>query len=587
LGDRLVVVKIALRGGGEAETLGRLIHHNIVPVYSVREDPETQRTAICMPYLGRGTLLKALDAAYETDNEPLSARVFVESAREDALSSAIPEAYSRSDGVLMRASYQEGVVHIMAQLADALAHAHQAGILHRDLKPSNVLVAPSGCPLLLDFNLSSDARSQRGLVGGTLPYMAPEQLVNVLVDTAPVGQDDPRSDLFSLGVMLFESLTGQLPFGDHLPSEEADVAAFRIMARQEEGGTPLHSLNPHIDPQLAKIVARCLELEVEARFASAQELAQQLRAQLRPTARLQRWARRRRFLLQSGAAVVTVAAAGLGISLARRAPYAQRRYQAGVTAFREGDLPRAVVCFTDAMVDRPDAHEPLFARGQALAGLRRYADAAEDFHQAYELAPDGLIAAWAGYAYLMAGREIPARTYYPKALTEHGYETAAVLNNLGYAFRNVDDFKCDAVEYLTQAIQRDPRCFPAYLNRAYVYANYPLPCDPNGVAYGELAVRDAQFAATLETGKALAYFTLAMIYWKRNSQAEYDPLIMRNLRLALDHGYDREELLNRSGLEQRYTQPLRSYALHVTPVPPPPLVLTHPERLPRFESERS
>ena len=62
---------------------------------------------------------------------------------------------------------------------------------------------------------------------------------------------------------------------------------------------------------------------------------------------------------------------------------------------------------------------------------------------------------------------------------------------------------------------------------------------------------------------------------------------IQNLRLALDHGYDRDELLNRSGLEPRYTQPLRSYALHVTPVPSPPLVLPHPERLPRFESERS
>lgn len=165
LGDRLVVVKVSRRGESEAETLGRMTHRNIVPVYSIKEDEETQLTAICMPYLGHGTLLKVLDRAIlERTTKPQtaarSARLFSDVGQEDVILNAIPQSYKDADPRL-RGPFFEGAVHIMAQLADALAHAHAAGICHRDLKPSNILLAPSGCPLLLDFNLSSDERLQR------------------------------------------------------------------------------------------------------------------------------------------------------------------------------------------------------------------------------------------------------------------------------------------------------------------------------------------------------------------------------------------------------------------------------------------
>src|SRR5262249_8683608 len=107
---------------------------------------------------------------------------------------------------LARYSYPEAVLWIGARLADALAHAHDRGILHRDIKPANVLLTDDGQPMLLDFNLAADAARAGPRVGGTPAYMAPEQLRQVCGEAAGV---DARSDLFSLGVVLFEMLTGR------------------------------------------------------------------------------------------------------------------------------------------------------------------------------------------------------------------------------------------------------------------------------------------------------------------------------------------------------------------------------------------
>src|SRR6202034_3146989 len=115
---------------------------------------------------------------------------------------------------LRTCSYTDGVTAIGQQLAEALHFIHQRGICHLDLKPSNVLMTPDGRPMILDFNLSADAQAPDMRLGGTLAYMSPEQL---LVSENPSGGDrslvDSRTDLYSLGVMLYELLTGQHPFG--------------------------------------------------------------------------------------------------------------------------------------------------------------------------------------------------------------------------------------------------------------------------------------------------------------------------------------------------------------------------------------
>ena len=106
--------------------------------------------------------------------------------------------------------YVQAVVWIASWLAEGLEHAHERGVLHLDLKPANVLMADDGQPMLLDFNLSQPVRGGHAeFVGGTLPYMAPE---NLAAYRHGVRGGDARGDIYSLGVMLFELLTGQLPF---------------------------------------------------------------------------------------------------------------------------------------------------------------------------------------------------------------------------------------------------------------------------------------------------------------------------------------------------------------------------------------
>src|SRR5262249_28754708 len=139
---------------------------------------------------------------------------------------------------LARYSYPEAVLWIGARLADALAHAHDRGILHRDIKPANVLLTDDGQPMLLDFNLAADAARAGPRVGGTPAYMAPEQLRQVCGEAAGV---DARSDLFSLGVVLFEMLTGRHPFP--LPNESNRDSAAELLKLRTTPPPDLHSLN--------------------------------------------------------------------------------------------------------------------------------------------------------------------------------------------------------------------------------------------------------------------------------------------------------------------------------------------------------
>src|SRR5262249_7808720 len=133
-------------------------------------------------------------------------RPLVESAGQPVRSFPLPQ---QLDG----RSYVDAILWLGARLAEGLAHAHERGILHRVLKPANGLMADDGQPLLLDFNLAEDIKLRSvvsaSLVGGTLAYMAPEHLEAFHTGRRSV---DARSDLYSLGIILFELLAGRHPF---------------------------------------------------------------------------------------------------------------------------------------------------------------------------------------------------------------------------------------------------------------------------------------------------------------------------------------------------------------------------------------
>jgi len=155
-----------------------------------------------------------------------------------------------------------------ATLADALAAAHAQGVVHRDVKPNNVMIARDGSVRLLDFGLARGAGmdlttlTRTGTILGTPGYMSPEQF-----DAHGV---DERSDVYSLGVVLFEVLTGRLPFTGQTPIAVA-------LAHKTETPPLPRSLRPGVPAWLERVVLRCLEKEPAQRFASASELAAELR----------------------------------------------------------------------------------------------------------------------------------------------------------------------------------------------------------------------------------------------------------------------------------------------------------------------
>ena len=166
------------------------------------------------------------------------------------------------------------VCGLMRQVCDAVAYAHERGVVHRDLKPANVLVDRHGMPRVLDFGLAQlqdgDGKMPRatreGEVMGTPSYMSPEQTLG------RPDEIDGRTDIYSVGVMLYELLTGQLPYDVYRAHPLAAAHAIR-QARPRQPSTVNHA----VDADLEAIIMKCLSKNKEARYPAAADLAAELR----------------------------------------------------------------------------------------------------------------------------------------------------------------------------------------------------------------------------------------------------------------------------------------------------------------------
>ena len=184
---------------------------------------------------------------------------------------------------LSSASAIQAAVWIMARLAEGLEHAHSRGLLHRDIKPANILMASDGTPMLLDFNLSveqrpaSEGEARRALIGGTLPYMSPEHLdaFNPKGKTSP-RQVDERSDIYALGLIFFEMLSGKHPFPDPPPGKTF-LETLKRMHADRQSPPSLRARCPRIPWSLDALAHKCLSFDPNSRYARARDLAEDLR----------------------------------------------------------------------------------------------------------------------------------------------------------------------------------------------------------------------------------------------------------------------------------------------------------------------
>ncbi|QEL17789.1 protein kinase domain-containing protein [Limnoglobus roseus] len=274
LANRLVVLKLTTLPTDEPQNLARLRHTNVVPIYSVHADGPLQ--VLCMPYLGRVTLAQIL--ATPPAHGPRSGRELFDAVLGIAAAHGPSPALADVIATLGRLSPVEACLWFVGQLAAGLGHAHAHHLLHRDLKPANVLLTDDGVPMLLDFNVSCESArgSGGGTVGGTLPYMAPEHLRAFLDPQVPL---DERSDLYSLGVILYELLTDRLPYP--LPDGPTSDAVIRAMIAQHGDPPPPPSrYNAAISPAVDEIVLKLLAPDPRDRYTSATEAREDLTRQL-------------------------------------------------------------------------------------------------------------------------------------------------------------------------------------------------------------------------------------------------------------------------------------------------------------------
>ncbi len=275
--QRMVALKVSADKGAEPQTLAQLDHPNIVRVYDQRQLPDRKLRLLYMQYVPGGTLegphehLQRLAPVQRNGQQFLNAidRVLDERGESPPTDSSTREKISN-------ASWPQVVCWLGSKLAAALAYAHRQGVLHRDLKPANVLIAADGNPKLADFNISFASKLEgatpAAYFGGSLAYMSPEQLeaCNPSHEREPDSLDG-RADVYSLGVLLWELLTGSRPFPDEKPTNNWTGMLTTMVARRTAGmnAPTFAKLPPDCPAGLRESLSKCLTPNLEARVDAA------------------------------------------------------------------------------------------------------------------------------------------------------------------------------------------------------------------------------------------------------------------------------------------------------------------------------
>ena len=572
LGDRQVVLKVCIRANQEAARLGQLIHPHIVPVHSVQFASYPPFTLICMPFLGTTTMSDVVEQVFaDSDAQPGSAdltKVF-ELLRWQTDSPPSDEAHDvrRSGPTWHRGTYADFVLLKGAELCEALAYAHRLRVWHCDVKPSNVLLTTDGRALLLDFNLAVRDDDGTGLIGGTLPYMTPEQLQHVVNSDQPAPPIDHRTDLFALGVTMFQLLTGRLPFPTaNLPQNRIE-AARQLLELQRVQRDWCGELEGVISPQAARVIGDCLAFDPQKRPESAAEVAQQFRRELATGARVRRWIRSHRWSLSIATFFLLVVASIFGIGMSYRTPAHLRQYQLGLEYLDAGDYARARQCFDEALDVRKDFREALIMRGwtDLLAarqeGLEKTGrdelqrSAAEYFREAHRL--QNCAESAASLAQCLTETEPinyqDAGAYYDIA-RGGDFWTAAVANNLGLCFYRNGQLE-SAADVLSEALIMDSALSAAHWNLLRLRERF-----------GRLVIRN-EFVALENLQKAMDQIKVMRESAPESADLELEAARIFVMALAVETSASKEgtEQRQRELLEQVLESCKRAIGLNLDP----------------------
>lgn len=469
-------------------------------------------------------------------------------------------------------------VEIAEKVAQALAEAHRLNIVHRDIKPSNIAVGTGGEVKILDFGLAKQiddghpdadtpearalaaTRTREGVIVGTPLYLSPEQALGIQVDT--------RSDIFSLGSLLYECVAGQPAF----PGEGVMDICARVI---RDDPAPASQLNPDVPPELDRVILKALAKRPEARYQSAEEILIDLRA-TRASLEGDAPVRPRRVPLLSGelrkraystlsmawrkphrlAAIFLFAlAAGLAAwgaaQLLRRSPYepkneAKSWYENGVNALRDGTFHKASKMLEEAtrLDDRfALAHARL---AEAWSELGYTDKASQEMARANALVMDGtVVLSKSETQYLRAVNSVLSRDF---AAAVEGYramlrdapeeERPHVLIDLGRAYEKNEELG-KAVESYEEAVKGNSQLASAFLRAGTLYARQQ-DSEKAGAAFAAFdeAYRLYQAQSNLE-GVTEVLYQRGVVYAGRGDVAKARAELERALEVArtLDSRY--------------------------------------------------
>lgn len=348
---------------GRYRILGLIAEGGMGAVYRARQDEPEREVAIKLIRPGPGAA--ALLPRFEREARSLArlqhpgiAQIFEagwfdsEFGRLPYLAMEFVDGVPIDEGARERGLSVAGRVRLLVGVCEAVEHAHQRGVLHRDLKPANVLLTREGRTKILDFGVArlldadggpQTAHTAHGQLIGTIQYMSPEQAAGTSDEV------DTRSDVYALGAVAYELLAGRPP---HDLTGLSVGAAIRAV--QEHEPRRLDRLDPRLDADIAAVVAKAMAKDIDSRYASASELAADLRRVLDSQPVLARppsvWYTLRKFTQRNKGLVAGGAAAALAIAVGSTFALWQ-----AVERSREADRLREVNAFWNDLFEAPDA----------------------------------------------------------------------------------------------------------------------------------------------------------------------------------------------------------------------------------------